>query len=86
MKTRTKQIEKLISDVNYYLKAHNVTDESNDLFLCVTNSLIIQDIYKGFNYYTRHFIEGFNPLTGKDELFPIDVTCTKQECQFLQIL
>lgn len=86
MKTRTKQMQSLIDDANYYLKATNTTDKGNDLFLCITNNLIRQDLYKGFNYYKRNYLEQFDPITGKDEIITIDVTCTESDAQFLQIL
>lgn len=48
---RTKQIENLIAEVNDYLKLNHIKETSNPVFLVVTNNLIHQKLYHGYNLY-----------------------------------
>jgi hypothetical protein len=51
---RTKQIESLISEVNDYLKLNHIKETSDPVFLVVTNNLIHQKLYHGFNLYNSN--------------------------------
>lgn len=48
---RTKQMESLIAEVNDYLRLNHIKETSNPVFLVVTNNLIHQKLYRGFNLY-----------------------------------
>ena len=41
----------LIDEVNSYLKLNHIKETSNPVFLVVTNNLIHQKLYNGFNLY-----------------------------------
>ena len=48
---RTKQIESLIAEVNDYLRLNHIKETSDIVFLVITNNLIHQGLYHGFNLY-----------------------------------
>lgn len=77
---RTKQIEVLIDDVNYYLRANKITDQYDAVASVVMNSLLQQKLYKGFNWFKNR---PYTNVLGQTEL--IVVVCTEEEAEFIQI-
>ena len=55
---RTKQAEKMIESINYYLKANNVKDPYDDVVMAFQYALQKANIYNGFNYYKHKEING----------------------------
>ena len=68
---RTKQIQRLIKDVNHYLRHNHIKDEGDPVFLVTMHSLLQQRIYQGFNYYKDKVIGGntVSVLAGSSENF-----------------
>ena len=50
---RTKQAEKMIESINYYLKVNNVTDPYCDVMCAFQYALLKADIYEGYSFYKR---------------------------------
>lgn len=51
VKRQTKQVQKMVSAVNEYLKEHYITDGDNDMFSTMVWLLLRADCYKGYNMY-----------------------------------
>lgn len=77
---RTKQIEVLIDDVNYYLRANKIKDQYDATASVVMNSLLQQKLYKGFNWFKNM---SYTLKTG--ETTTLAVVCTEEEAEFIQI-
>ena len=59
---RSKQAQKIIDSVNYYLRVNHINDESNIVFIVFDYALINAGIYNGFNCFTDddHLSGGVN--------------------------
>ena len=51
---RTKQTEKMIEQVNFYLKNNKINNPFNDVAQVFMASLLAADTYKGFNFYNEN--------------------------------
>jgi hypothetical protein len=69
-------MQKLIDDVNFYLRRNNIKDESDPAFQVVMWSLLEQHLYQGFNYFKLKKI-------GNDE-FPV-LAGSSTDFEFLQL-
>lgn len=78
---RAKQIQTLIDDVNYYLRANHITDQYDATASVVMHSLIQQNLYKGFKWFKN---EPYTCMTGR--ILNITVGCPEEEAEFIQIL
>lgn len=78
---RTQQIEALIDDVNYYLRANKIKDQYDAVASVVMHSLIQQNLYKGFHWFKHR---PYTNVLGQTEL--IVVMCFEEEAEFIQIL
>ena len=48
---RTKQLQRIINDANRYFCDNGIKDESNELFVFLTNELLKENCYRGFNIF-----------------------------------
>ena len=48
---RSKQLQKLVDDVNDYLRKNHIKSQSDPCFLVVSDSLLKQHLYQGYNFY-----------------------------------
>lgn len=51
MKQRAKQLQKVVDEVNHYLRNSRIKDESNPMFHIIMYALMEAGAYRGFNYY-----------------------------------
>lgn len=49
---RSKQAQKIIDSVNYYLRVNHIKSESDNVFLVFSYALIQAGIYNGYNWFT----------------------------------
>ena len=73
---RTKQAEKMIESINYYLKANNVKDPYDDVVMAFQYALQKANIYNGYAYQVRKVVGGNEIL----------VFAKQGECECLQFL
>ncbi len=48
---RTQQTQKIIDHINEYLRLNHVNNEYDLVFAVITDALLKEKIYNGFNYY-----------------------------------
>ena len=50
---RAKQVDKMVQQVNYYLKKNEIKNQWCDTVQVFMTSLMAADVYKGFNFYKK---------------------------------
>ena len=76
---RAKQMENLIERANNYLRLNHINTQDDGVFLVITNSLLQDGLYKGFNWYKVDYFEH------NGQTYPIYKTCPEEEGEFIQI-
>ena len=77
---RTKKMQNLVDEANKYFRDHNMKDShSSDLFWFVTNKLLANNMYHGYNF---HILKFKNDGT---EYYPLAGTADPNHYDFIQI-
>lgn len=50
----TKQVQKMVQEVNARMREHHIKDESDPVFATMQWLLLRSDCYAGFNYFTEN--------------------------------
>ena len=77
---RTKKMQTLVDEANKYFRDHQVKDNnSSDLFWFVTNKLLANKMYHGYNFHNLKYKEDGT------EYYPLAGTADPEKYDFIQI-